>query len=267
MNASDEELDALHGAAGRWEKRSAWVLLAGLAAEVVFIWAPTATFWTRLGDTAATIMVVVGVWAEVAFGNAGAEAQGEQLRRSKENVAGLIEDHLLATKRLTVAEETVRDALIRAATLEKEAAETRRVAAWRELSLEAAQKLVDGIRAFDRPSVSFWLWSGDPESNFFARRLADAFRANGWMIRFEHCGYSSDPVFGLIIAPWGTVLPPSQENRDLSAKVQEAFAAASIQFSVTDPPKPYMSTGEGRFDAGRNVVVYVGPRPPVQFPT
>jgi hypothetical protein len=162
-NASEDELAALFDSASVWETRSVWVLLLGLAAEVILVWAPTVTVWTRIGETIATSMVVLGVWTEVAFGNTASKVQTEQLRRSNEKLARAAEAASRADATLWLLE---------------------RIGSWRQLDAQASMALKEALSEITPAAVALTFSSFDPESKSFATNIGEVFSECGWSVAY-----------------------------------------------------------------------------------
>lgn len=132
------------------------------------------------------------------------------------------------------AGKTAGDALLRAATLEKEAANARleteklkAVVAWRTLSETQATNLGNVLSA--KPGAVNLRWTdGDPEALFFAIQISQILQRAGWKVAPGSFKPANRILFGI-------VLPPDA-GADMQT-LREAFTAAKIGVSIIPFPQ------------------------------
>lgn len=182
-----------------------------------------------LGALAAAI---VGVATYVAFQIQKQEARDASaaLERYKIGVAAQVAD---AKKEGIEAGKTAGDALVRAAALEKEAAEARLATeklkaqlAWRTLTKDVGDKLETEL-AKHPGKVNLRYTDGDPESLFLAIQFSQALGKAQWAIAPGSLKLANAISFGISL--------PDSDTDDAKA-LRAAFTAANIPFSTQPLP-------------------------------
>ena len=205
------------------------------------MWGLSLDFWNNLivGFLAlgAFAAAVVGVATYVAFQlqKQEARAANEALERYKIGVAAQVEE---AKKEGVEAGKTAGNAIVRAATLEKEAEnarlETERLKAqlsWRTLSTETAEKLGTELSKH-MGKVNLRYTDGDPEALFLAIQLSRVLGKAQWAIAPGSIKLANAISFGISL--------PDADSDD-AKWLRDAFSAANIPFSTQ--PLPPMAAG------------------------
>ena len=181
--------------------------------------------------------VIVGIATYVAFQLQKQETKdvNEALERYKIGVAAQVAD---AKKEGIEAGKTAGDALVRAAALEKEAAEARLATeklkaqlSWRTLSKETGEILEAELRKH-AGKVNLRYTDGDPEALFLAIQLSQALGKAQWAIAPGAIKLANAISFGISL--------PDSEGDD-ARSLRDAFRAAAIPFSTE--PLPPMGAG------------------------
>jgi hypothetical protein len=132
------------------------------------------------------------------------------------------------------AGKTAGNALVRAAELEKEAADARletekikRAVAWRTIS--SADALTLGNTLATKPgSVNLRYMDGDPEALFFAYQFAQILIKNHWRVASGSFKPSNAIIFGINL--------PDGDSED-AKKLRSAFSSAKLSFSTALLPR------------------------------
>jgi hypothetical protein len=93
-NAGDDALANSAEACEWWGWRGAMLLMVGLIAEVILAWwdPPYASFPGRWGSACATLLVAIGVGAEVQFARMASRRTEERTRRAQDRLAAATEE-------------------------------------------------------------------------------------------------------------------------------------------------------------------------------
>jgi hypothetical protein len=164
ISASDEELEWESEWFERWALRSAGILIVGLLTELAqaFFDPPHTSDWGRWGPFWATLIVVAGVWGEVAFARMGARRSEELTRRSK--------------KRAAEANERAAEAQL----------ELERLRSPRTLSQAQQKELTARLAKFERQIGTIGAAPALPESVAFALMLGGSLSSwTGWDIKMR----------------------------------------------------------------------------------
>jgi hypothetical protein len=160
------------------------------------------------------------------------------------------------------AGEKAGNALVRAAELEKEAAnaklETERLkatVAWRSISPEIAASL-EKILSATPGSVNLRYTDGDPEALFLAIQISNVLAKSKWQVAPGALKIGNSLTFGFVL--------PDGESAD-GKTLRAAFAAAKIPFSVQLPQANTMAGFNMSMIPGASILM-VGSRTPPQFP-
>jgi hypothetical protein len=211
-----------------------------------------------LGVTAAAALVVV-VATYIAFQLQKLEAKqaSDALERYKIGVAAQVAD---AKREGIEAGKTAGDAMLRAAGLEKEAADARLQTerlkaqlAWRTLSADEAAALKAAL-AKHPGSVNLRYMDGDPEALFFAIQISRLLGETQWAIAPGAVKPANTIVFGISL--------PDSEGPDAVA-LREAFSAAHLPFGTDPLPQAGASFNVSTIDGAP--ILMVGSKQPV-FP-
>lgn len=200
----------------------------------------------------AAVSVVVTTTAVIIVQRREATAAKEEFERYKVGVAGQVAD---AKREGIEAGKTAGDAVLRAAELEKEAAnarlETERLKAqlaWRSLPPDMAKTLSE--RLSEHPGkVTVQYGSNDPESQYFAIYLANIFQAANWQVAMLSVTFANVLATGLII--------PNGASTDIDA-MRIAFRVAGIPFSSVPVPSSAIATGNM---IQGSAILFVGSKP------
>jgi hypothetical protein len=238
-----------------------FAVIVGVAAEYLLPFMGEVGLWNWPGAA-----VAIGVAGEIAFARRGSKLSGAVSDRLRVRLAGLTDDHSLATRRLAVAEETVTDALVRSAKLEKEAAEARqrtatfeRQAQWRRIEPATSLLMSHALRKIPAACVRFIVCTGDWEGQYFASQLSGVFEQARWKTAVVFGEYAELPEYTIRIPSRGRF---SDAEKEAIAYVQEAFRFGQLEFFGGHPPRmsvPLADLGEPQVD------VHVGPKPPIEF--
>jgi len=200
--------------------------------------------------------VVVGVATYVAFQLQKQETReaNDALERYKIGVAVQVED---AKKEGIEAGKAAGDALVRAAALEKEAADARLATerlkaqlSWRTLSKETGEKLETELSKHPG-RVNLRYTDGDPEALFLAIQLSQALGKAQWAIAPGAIKLANAISFGISL--------PDADSDDAKS-LRAAFAAANIPFSTEQLPP--MGAGFSISTIGGAPTLMVGSKSP-----
>lgn len=155
--------------------------------------------------------------------------------RYKLEVEGRVAD---AKREGVEAGKTAGDALLRAAELEKEAANARletekikRAVAWRTISSADAQVLENTL-ATNPGSVNLRYSDGDPEALFFAYQIAQILVKSRWKVASGSFKPSNAIIFGINL--------PDSDSDD-AKKLRNAFSLVKLSFSTAPLPRAGIS--------------------------
>jgi hypothetical protein len=178
----------------------------------------------------AAVIVGISTYVVIQLQKSEAKDAADQFERYKVGVAAQVAD---ARNEGIEAGKTAGDALVRAATLEKDAAnarlETERLKAqlaWRTIPVDAAQKMDEAL-AKHPGSVNLRYTDGDPEALFFAIQISQILGKAHWAIAPGAVKPANTIVFGISL--------PDADGVDAQT-LREAFSAATISFSTTPLP-------------------------------
>ena len=221
-----------------------WMVIAGVFLEVVLAALNPEAWRIKIWPVIANALVVIGVYGEIYFSGKVSKSEEKLQRISEEKIA---EANLLAA-----------NALERAASLEKEAAEVRartaeieKLTAWRHVSSEQRKQVADGIRN-KAPSIDVLIEyeRGDPEAYSYASEVARIFVDSGC----EKIRYGPNSFLGTV---FGMVLATSPETEeDVGAAIFSA-AGMSLTESNMDLSKHLPSNL-----TAPNLYIFVAPKPP-----
>lgn len=194
-------------------ERVALLILAGLSVEIVAVFILRKSLLESLLTIAATTLIAVGVWGEIVLE-----------RRAKKASDGIVAE----------ANATAAQAIERAATLEKEAADARartaeieRLTEWRHISAEQMNKLVRAILN-KVPKIVVIEYELDPEANMYSQQLAALFENADVkdISRHEtHMSIDDKPLFGVFVGG----VPKTH-----AFVVRDAFAEVGIKVVIDD---------------------------------
>lgn len=239
-----------------WLTLSERVLI--ISSVLVFIgaageWPESETWKKRSLYHAAKALLVIGICGEL-LGDVGVfnsdtrlqEIEGQEISTANTNAANAIE---------------------RAASLEKEAAQARleqeqlkSVVQWRQISGDSAKRLheaLDAISASSRGTVVFSYTQNNEEAEYFAYQIGMQFwdkngwPGSGWNLHLQ--ARSS-----LALQSWGVrVTGPDNE---LTRAIRAALKAGGIEFSTDEHPGGFITYGY--MAQPSDTVIFVGPRKP-----
>jgi hypothetical protein len=218
MNKTDDQLRAdirRNESLADW---SGWVLLFGLALELILIfawWPHEETLLTRLPEAVATLLIVLGVWGELHFGRKESEARAELQSRSDVRIAELV---------------------AKAADAELETERLRRELSWRRLPSDMISKLEATLKGKPAGSLLISHTMNDPESQSFAKQVGAVFHTVGWRVSHMACSFGSQSFFGIVVPNEGDAADDA---------IGQALVTAGIEHVSAPPPHPFMSTGDG----------------------
>jgi hypothetical protein len=159
------------------------------------------------------------------------------------------------------AGETAGNAILRAAELEKDAANVRletekikSVVAWRTISPDIASKL-EAVLITRPGSVNLRYTDGDPEALFLAIQISRILAKSNWKI----APGSIKPTNGIL---FGITIPDSTEID--SKTLMEAFSAADLPHSHDQIPPSGVSFNISTIPGAP--ILMIGSRPPPQLP-
>jgi hypothetical protein len=178
----------------------------------------------------AAVIVGIATYAVIRLQKAEAKDASDAYELYKLGVAAQVAD---AKREGIEAGRTAGDALVRAAELEKEAANARletekikRAVAWRVISPEDALKLEKALVA--KPgSVNLRYTDGDPEALYLAVQISQILTKANWHIAPGAIKPSNAIFFGIGL--------PDANGGD-SQTLRGAFSAANIRFSISALP-------------------------------
>jgi hypothetical protein len=178
----------------------------------------------------AAIIVGISTYAVVRLQKAEAKDASDAFELYKLGVAAQVAE---AKKEGIEAGKTAGDALVRAAELEKEAANARleteklkKVVAWRVIPPEDGLKLEQALSA--KPgSVNLRYTDGDPEALFLAIQISQILTKAKWQIAPGALKPSNAIVFGISL--------PDADGIDAQT-LRRAFSTAKIPFSINALP-------------------------------
>jgi hypothetical protein len=208
---------------------------------------------------AAIAAALVGIWtyAVVQLQKQEAADAKKDFDEYKLTVDGQVAD---AKKEGIQAGEKAGSAILRAAELEKEAANARLetekikgVVSWRTISPASASAL-ERVLAAKPGAVNLRFMDGDPEALFFAIQFSQILAKAHWQIAPGALKPANAIVFGISL--------PDATGTDIQT-LREAFSAANIRFSpnpVPGGPSFSVSTIQGA------PMLMIGSRPPPQLP-
>lgn len=221
-----------------------WMVIGGVFLEVILAALNPDAWRIKIWPVFANALVVIGVYGEIYFSGKVSKSEEKLQRIAEEKIA---EANLLAA-----------NALERAATLEKEAAEVRartaeieKLTAWRHVSPEQRKQVADAIRAkASSVDVLIEYERGDPEAYSYASELARIFVDSGCeKIRYGPNSFLGT-VFGLVLA----TSPETEEN--VNAAI---FSAAGISSTASNMD---LSKHLPSNLTAPNLYIFVAPKPP-----
>ncbi len=176
-------------------------------------------WWVKL---AAAGFVALGVVLE--FGGDWVAKPFERIVEDarKLEIAGLEREAVSAKAEIAKANESAAKANERAAEARAETQRLKAQLAWRELSADQRQKLIDGLRGHDISLALMW-FTGDPEATEFARQIKGALVAAGVNV-------NEVPMLAGSPLPSGLVLSGSEGP--VAHVIVDAFANAGLPLTV-----------------------------------
>jgi len=192
-------------------------------------WNDLVVVFLAIGAIAA-IIVGISTYAVIRLQKAEAKDASDAFELYKLGVAAQVAD---ANREGIEAGKTAGDALVRAAELEREAANARletekirKAVAWRVIPQEEILKL-EQVLATKPGSVNLRYTDGDPEALFLAVQISQILLKAKWRIAPGALKPSNTLVFGISL--------PDANGVDALA-LREAFSSAKIPFSITALP-------------------------------
>jgi hypothetical protein len=183
----------------------------------------------------AAAFVGLATYATIQLAKQEAADSKRDFEAYKLTVEGQVAD---AKKEGIRAGETAGNALVRAAQLEREAANARleteklkAVVAWRTISA-SENAAIERILSAKPGSVNLRWTDGDPEALFFAIQISQVLQRAHWSV----ASGSFKPANGIL---FGFILPPALGN-DVQT-LRDAFTAARLPFSAVPLPQQGMS--------------------------
>lgn len=147
--------------------------------------------------------------------------------------AGVAEKVADARKEGVEAGRAASDAMLRAASLEKEAAFARReterlksAVTWRIIPTEMATKLTDSLKG-SAGRVNLRYYVGDPEALYFVVQFSEIFKRAGWQIGAGAVNPGNGIFFGIAI---------SDSKTPSGVSLQQAFNSAQLPFVEAEIP-------------------------------
>jgi hypothetical protein len=187
--------------------------------------------WCLAFVAIAAISVGVAQYVIIQLAKQEAADAKAEFDKYKLTVEGKVAD---AKKEGIEAGKAAGNALVRAAELEKEAADARleterlkQVVAWRSISPEGASKL-EKVLAVKPGSVNLRFTDGDPEALFLAIQISRILSKANWKIGMGASKLPNGILFGIAI--------PDATGDDIQT-LREAFSSAKIQFSTDAIPQ------------------------------
>jgi hypothetical protein len=219
----------------------AWIVVIGLLVEIASaIWLDAETKSEKYSLIFANSLIAIGVYCEIHFGRKSRTAGDVLQHKSEERIAATNE---------------------RAAILEKEAAEARqrtaeieRLTAWRRISREQTQQIIEAIREIASSiNVLIEYEQSDPEAYRYALDfigIFSAIRTNE--VRHVQNSFPLTTSFGVYMAntPELDALP-----------ILNAFVKAKIPFDLIS----FDNTSFGARRSPTNLYIFVAPKPPPEY--
>jgi hypothetical protein len=210
------------------------------------------------GAALAAVFIVVTSTAVVVLTRAAADQTKREFDVYRLTVEGQVAD---ARKEGIEAGKTAGNALVRAAELEKEAANARlqteqikAVVAWRTIPPVAASELERIL--VERPgSVNLRYMDGDPEALFLAIQISQILGKANWQIAPGAVKPANAIVFGIVL--------PDATGAD-AQKLREAFSRAQVPFSSDPMPSEGAAFNISTIDGAPTLMI--GSRTPPQLP-
>lgn len=232
MKAAENQLECASEACENWEWGCACLVAAAVAAEFVIAWIHPSysSSLERWGSAWADLAVLFGILGEVFFSRRDSKIQTELRKRSND--------------KLGAAEE-------RAAKLEIEAAEIKRIVSWRQLTREQHEQIATMLRNL-APSIDLLVEyeRGNAEAWSYARDFMTVFQEAG-VKKVREC---PNPMFG---PAWGVrlVIAPEMDRKPFA----DAFNDAGVPVALFQAD---LSTHLPRNERAPNVYIFVAPKPP-----
>jgi hypothetical protein len=204
----------------------------------------------------AALVVGVSTYAVIRLQKAEAKDATDAFELYKLRVAAQVAE---AKKEGIDAGKTAGDALVRAAELEKDAANARletekikKVVAWRIIPPDEVSKLENALVA--KPgSVNLRYMDGDPEALFLAIQISQILTKSRWQVAPGAFKPSNALVFGIDL--------PDSEGADAQT-LRDAFSTAKIPFSVNAMPSSGISFSVSTI-AGAPILMIGSKQPPL----
>jgi hypothetical protein len=214
--------------------------------------------WSLGAAALAAVLVVVTTTSVIHLQRVEAADAMREFDLYKLGVEAKVAD---AKKEGIKAGETAGNAVLRAAELEKEAANARllteqikAVVAWRTLTPQMASHLEKVLLA--KPGAVNLRWmDGDPEALFLAIQISQILRKAKWQIAPGALKPANVIIFEISL--------PDSNSSD-AGTLREAFTAAAIPFSTA--PIPVAGAGFNISTIPGAPMLMVGSRPPPEFP-
>jgi hypothetical protein len=245
MKPSDQKLEEKAAQDAVIENWGARLVLAGLIVETAYaFWFREAkfSFFRAWGPVVADAAVFFGVWIEVHFNGRASKIEGELRRRSEERVA---EANASAAK-----------AELQAAEARAHSAEIERLTAWRRLSADQKNTLIEMLKPH-ASALGVWIEyeNGDPEAFTLARDIASVISSFGLRpSNFVANGHPMQVVFGIVVED----ITPGQI-------CLAAFEAAGIPYGVWDGGRCSATHRKDASGNSPNLYIWVGPKPPPEL--
>jgi hypothetical protein len=189
INAADSQLEKASESCERWEWGGAGLVVVAVIAEFIIAGVHPLydSFWEQWGSAIADAVIAFGIIGEVLFSARDGKIQTELRKRSNEKLS---------------------EAITRAAALETDAAELRKraadleqITAWRKISPQEKERMIEilkpdasGLRVF------FEYQNGDMETYMHAVELAKIFVAAGAEISGHQPNVWLDTRYGLSLS-------------------------------------------------------------------
>ncbi len=249
-------------------RRSAWLIVGGLGAEVVvlLLYSAEKTWLETALLIICNLAIAAGVLGEDHFAHQSGEAATRLQQISDEKIATAEQQGAysayLASEANSRAGRARREAAKfneRAAALEKENLQLKAAISWRTIAPADLQRLTT-LLAKGPSVVRLEYVKGDPETQNLAAHLRTAFMGANWRVELKARTFMGAAV-GLWVLPNAT---PSASTSLAVSIVGNAFTAIGLAFGAQGGPAAEFSPGETGETWGPNsppVKVIVGSKP------
>ena len=143
----------------------------------------------------------------------------------------------------------------RAAQANREAQELKSKFAWRNLSVDQINTLID-LLSTKSGSVHIVFIGQDPESTTYATQLKICFTEAKWGVTFSGEAYLGNLVFGVQI-------PDDPDHPEQVDFIRKALTKIGIEYGKRPPPPPSAAAGDAATPADTEIVI--GSKFPAQF--